>query len=39
MPTLHAEWATPTLQPAYAFVLASRKRVNPRLQCFLELAI
>lgn len=37
MPTLDAEWTTPTLKPAYAF--ASRKKVNPKLQCFLELTI
>jgi hypothetical protein len=39
MPTLHAEWTTTALQPVYAFIIASCKRINLRLQCFLELAI
>jgi hypothetical protein len=39
MPTLYAEWTTPTPQPTYDFIIASRKRVNLRLQCFLQLAI
>ena len=39
MPTLHIEWTTPTLQHVYVFIIALRKKVNPRLQCFLQLSI
>lgn len=37
---MHAQWTIPTLKYIYAFILAlCVKKINPRLQCFLELVI